>query len=184
MKWPLPVAVAASLVTGALVLTAVVLAAFTPTETTIAWAAVGGVCAALSAGLGVVIARRARPNVIGALLGLVGLAVALTAAREIGWRVLAGHPATLASLDWLVALLAESSIWLFATLALLLLYFPTATCRAPGGVLFLGCWSPQRSFTTPTAQSTQTPSGRRWSTSCARSGHPRSRSRSWPSSPT
>jgi signal transduction histidine kinase len=131
MKWPLPVAVAASLVTGALVLTAVVLAAFAPTEATIVWAAVGGVCAALSAGLGVVIARGARPKVIGALLGLVGLAVALTAAREIGWRVLARHPETLASLDWLVALLAESSVWLFAALALLLLYFPDGHLPSP-----------------------------------------------------
>src|SRR4051812_12067812 len=124
MKWPWPVAVVASLLTGALVLTAVVLAALAPSATTIAWAAVGGACAALSAVLGVVIARRVPSNVVGALLALVGLAVAFTAAREIGWRLLADHPRTLASLDWLVALLAESSIWLFAALALLLLYFP------------------------------------------------------------
>src|SRR4051812_24908519 len=124
MKWPWPVAVVASLLTGALVLTAVVLAALAPTGATVAWAAVGGVCAVLSAGLGGVIARRAPSRGGGAALALVGLAVALTAAREVGWEVLARHPATLASLDWLVALLAESSIWLFAALALLLLYFP------------------------------------------------------------
>jgi signal transduction histidine kinase len=127
-RWP--VAVVASVGTGALVLTAVVLAALAPTGATIAWAAVGGVCAVLSAGLGVIIARRARRNVIGALLALVGVTVALTAARQIGWEVLARHPATLASLDWLIALLAESSIWLFTALALLLLYFPDG--RLPG----------------------------------------------------
>src|SRR4051794_3918307 len=124
MRRPWPVALVASGMTAALVLAAVVLAAMAPTATTLAWAAVGGVAAALWAALGSVVARRERGNVVGALLALVGLAVALTAAREVGWEVLARHPATLASLDWLVALLAESSIWLFAALALLLLYFP------------------------------------------------------------
>jgi signal transduction histidine kinase len=118
------VALVASGMTAALVLAAVVLTAMAPTATTLAWAAVGGVAAALWAALGSVVARRERGNVVGALLALVGLAIALTAARETGWRVLVRHPDTLASLDWLVALLAESSIWLFAALALLLLYFP------------------------------------------------------------
>src|SRR3954452_13089838 len=130
MRRPWPVAVVASGMTAAFVLTAVVLAAMAPTATTLAWAAVGGVAAALWAALGSVVARRERGNVVGALLALVGLAIALTAAREIGWRVLVRHPDTLASLDWLVALLAESSIWLFAALALLLLYFPDG--RLPG----------------------------------------------------
>src|SRR3954452_11950716 len=115
MRWPWPVAVVASVLTGALVITAVVLAAVAPTATTIPWAAVGGVCAVLSAGLGMVVVRRtapARPSGIGVLLTLVGLAVAFTAARVNAWEVLARHPHTLASLDWLVALLAESSIWL------------------------------------------------------------------------
>src|SRR3954470_7183727 len=142
MKWPWPVAGVAAVPTGALVLTAVVLAALAPTGATVAWAAVGGACAVLSAALGVVIARRAPSGVVGALLALVGLAVALTAAREVGWEVLARHPATLASLDWLVALLAESSIWLFAALALLLLYFPdgrlpSARGRAVPGALIV-----------------------------------------------
>src|SRR3954468_10879796 len=108
MRWPWPVAVVASVLTGALVLTAVALSTLAPSATTIPWAAVGGLCAVLSAGLGMVIARRtrpARPSVIGALLALVGLAVAFSAARVIAWEVLARHPHTLASLDWLVALL-------------------------------------------------------------------------------
>src|SRR4051794_4189488 len=124
MRWPWPVAVVASALTGVLVVAGAPLAVLAPTGATIAWATVGGVCAGLSAGLGVVIARRAQPKLIGALLALVGLAVALTAAREIGWRVLERHPERLASLDWLVASMEESSIWLFAALALLLLYFP------------------------------------------------------------
>src|SRR3954449_9592088 len=92
--------------------------------------ALGGAIAAMTAALGAVVARRARGNVIGPLLVLVGVAEAFTAAREAGWRVLAQHPATLARLDWLVALLAESSIWLFVALALLLLHFPDG--RLPG----------------------------------------------------
>src|SRR3954447_3560411 len=127
MKWPWPVAVVASALTGALVLTAVALATQAPTATTITWSAVGGLCALVSAGVGMVIVRRTRPtraSVIGVLLTLIGFAVAFTGARVIAWEVLARHPHALASLDWLVALLAESSIWLFAALALLLLYFP------------------------------------------------------------
>ena len=38
-----------------------------------------------------------------------------------------------ARLDWLVAVLAESSVWLFVALALLLLYFPDG--RLPGRAL-------------------------------------------------
>jgi signal transduction histidine kinase len=124
------VAVGACALTGALVSAGVVLAALHPTATTIAWAALGGLVAALSATLGVVVARHARDNVVGALLALVGLGVAWTAAREIGWRLLAEHPDKAASLNWLVAVLAESSIWLFVALALLLLLFPDG--RLPG----------------------------------------------------
>src|SRR3954447_12351208 len=133
MRRPWPVAVVASGMTAALVLAAVVLAAMAPTATTLAWAAVGGVAAALWAALGSVVARRERGNVVGALLALVGLAIALTAAREIGWRVLVRHPDTLASLDWLGGPLAESSIWLFAALPLLLLCFPDGRLPSAGG---------------------------------------------------
>jgi signal transduction histidine kinase len=140
MRWPWPVALAASGLTVALLPVCVALAALAPTGSTIAWAAVGGIAGALSAGLGVVIARRVRRNVTGALLALVGLTLTFTAVREIGWRVLAEHPDTLASLDWLVALLAESSVWLFVALALLLLFFPdgrlpSARWRPVPGVL-------------------------------------------------
>jgi signal transduction histidine kinase len=130
MRWLWPVALAASALTGALVLAGVALAAVRPTGTTIAIALVGGAAAAAAAGLGLAVARRTPGNVVGVLLVLVGLTEAFTAARLIGWQVLAAHPATAARLDWLVALLAESSVWLLVALSLLLLYFPDG--RLPG----------------------------------------------------
>jgi signal transduction histidine kinase len=122
MRWI--TALTAALLTGALVVTGWVLAALEPTATTLGIAAVGTLLAGVTAGLGLVVARRARGNAVGALLVLVAAGEALTATREIGWRVLAAHPDTAERLNWLVALLAESSIWLFAALALLLLCFP------------------------------------------------------------
>src|SRR5690242_2229133 len=124
MRWPWPVALAGSAVTGALVLAGGVLAALQPTSWTIAWAAVGGAAAVLCAVLGTLVARRVRGNPVGALLVLVGVGVALTAARQAAFTFLAHHPQALARLDWLVALTAESSAWLFVALALLLLFFP------------------------------------------------------------
>src|SRR3954469_20225254 len=112
MRWTWPVAVAAAVLTGALALSGVVLAAIEPTGATVTSAAVGAV-GALWAALGVVVARHARRNPVGALLALAGAGVAFTEAREIAERVLVQHPATLRSLDWLAALLEESSIWLF-----------------------------------------------------------------------
>src|SRR4051794_15112817 len=106
------------------------LAAAEPSATTLGIAAVGTLLAGVTGALGLLVARGARGNVVGALLAAVAALEALTAAREVGWRVLAAHPDTAARLNWLVALLAESSIWLFAALALLLLYFPDG--RLPG----------------------------------------------------
>jgi signal transduction histidine kinase len=93
--------------------------------------AIGYTAAALWAALGVVIARRARGNVVGVLLVLVGLGIAFVTTRDIAWSALAEHPDTAARLDWLVALLAESGIWVFAGLALLLLYFPDGCLPGP-----------------------------------------------------
>jgi signal transduction histidine kinase len=122
MRWI--TALTAAVLTAALVVAGWVLAALEPTATTLGIAAAGTLLAGVTAALGLVVARRARANVVGALLVLVALGEALTATREVGWRVLAAHPDTAAQLNWLVALLAESSIWLFAALALLLLCFP------------------------------------------------------------
>ena len=130
MRWLWRATVAASALTGALVVAAVVLTAIAPTRAAIAFSAVGGSVAIMSGAVGVLLARRVPGNPVGALLAFVGLTVAFTAAREIGWIVLARHPHALASLDWLVAALAESSAWMFVALALFLLYFPDG--RLPG----------------------------------------------------
>jgi signal transduction histidine kinase len=124
------VAVGACALTAALLVVAVALAAVDPEAATVAWAGLGGLVAVVSAALGAAIARRAPRNAVGALLALVGLGVAWTAARQNGWEVLAEHPDTARSLNWLVAVLAESSVWLFVALALLLLCFPDG--HAPG----------------------------------------------------
>src|SRR4051794_25802940 len=100
------------------------LAAAEPSATTLGIAAVGTLLAGVTGALGLLVARGARGNVVGALLAAVAALEALTAAREVGWRVLAAHPDTAARLNWLVALLAESSIWLFAAPAPLVFYFP------------------------------------------------------------
>jgi hypothetical protein len=105
-------------------------ATLAPTETTVGWAVVGGLAATLSSGLGLLIAVRVQQaGTVGASLGLVGVTLGYTAAREGFWEVLGRHPGTARSLDWLVALLAESSIWLLAAIALLLLVFPRAPER-------------------------------------------------------
>jgi signal transduction histidine kinase len=130
MRWAWPVALAASVITGALLIGGVALAIVTPTATTIGIAAVGAAAATLAVGLGLAVARRAPRNAVGLLLVLVGLGVAFSATRLIGWHVLGVHSDEAARLDWLVALLAESSVWLFVALALLLLYFPDG--RLPG----------------------------------------------------
>src|SRR4051812_25118224 len=130
MRWAWPVALAASAATGAFAVAGAALAAVTPTATTVAIAAVGAAAAAVWAGLGLAVARRAPAERVGLLLTLAGLMVASSAARLVGWRVLGAPPGEAASLAWLVALLAESSIWLFVVLALLLLYFPDG--RLPG----------------------------------------------------
>jgi signal transduction histidine kinase len=116
--------------TAVLVVAGVVLAAAEPTGTTIAYAAFGAAVAPVWAAVGVMVARAARRNVIGALLALIGLGLAFTATREVAERVLVRHPHALAQLDWLAALSSESSIWVLAALALLLLLFPEG--RVPG----------------------------------------------------
>jgi signal transduction histidine kinase len=130
MRWAWPVALAASAVTGALLIAGVALVVVTPTATTIGIAVVGTAAAALAVGLGLAVARRVPRNPVGLLLVLVGLAVAFSATRLIGWQLLGAHADEAVRLDWLVALLAESSVWLFVALALLLLYFPDG--RLPG----------------------------------------------------
>jgi signal transduction histidine kinase len=106
-------------------------AALAPTEATVGWSVVGGLVALLAGGLGLLITRRApEAAAVGALLGTIGATLGFTAAREGLWEILGRHFSEAKSLAWLVALLAESSIWLFAAIALLLLVFPDG--RLPG----------------------------------------------------
>src|SRR4051794_26674180 len=100
MRWPWPVACTAAALTVALAAAAAGLAAAAPSATTLAIAAVGAATGLTSAALGTLVARRARGNPVGALLALAGMLEAGTAAREIGWRVLADDPATALRLNW------------------------------------------------------------------------------------
>src|SRR3954468_23583870 len=115
MRWARPLALCCASATTLCVIAAAVEAAIVPTKSSVGWAIVGGLAAALSAGLGLLIAGRARrAEIVGVLLALVGLTLGYTAAREGLWDVLGRHPGTARSLGWLVALLAESSIWVVA----------------------------------------------------------------------
>src|SRR5262245_18839989 len=82
MRWRSAIALAASLVTAALVLAGVGLMAVEPSRATVALALVGGGLALVWAALGALVARRARGNAVGLLLVAVGAMVALTATRE------------------------------------------------------------------------------------------------------
>lgn len=130
MGWPPWLAIAASLLAGALLVAGVALAALAPTPTALATIAVGLAVAPVSAALGVLVARRQPGNVVGLLLCLVGFAVSFTVARDVGWQVLAGRPDTPEWAGWLVAGLNEGAWWVFVFVALLLLHFPDG--RPPG----------------------------------------------------
>src|SRR5688572_9739822 len=104
MGWPRPVALATSLLTGVVLAFGGVLAALAPSSGTLLNLALGLAVAPASAVLGVIITRRQPRSPVGALLALVGLALALNAIRDTGWWYLAGRsPRTLPSLDWLAA---------------------------------------------------------------------------------
>jgi signal transduction histidine kinase len=132
MGWPRPVALASSLLTGVALGFACVLTALAPSSGTLSNLAIGLAVAPASAVLGVVITRRRPRSNVGALLALVGLAVAVTMARDVGWWYLASrHADVLPSLDWLAALSDQSAAWVFASVALLLLYFPDGAVPGP-----------------------------------------------------
>ncbi|MEV6494229.1 hypothetical protein AB0M20_37245, partial [Actinoplanes sp. NPDC051633] len=125
MVWPRRLALATSLLTGALLGFAVVLTILAPSTGALVSLGLGLCAAPAAATLGVIIARRSTGALIGLLLTLIGLTVALTVTREVGWWYLARRrPDTLPSLDWLAALADQSAAWIFVTVALLLLYFP------------------------------------------------------------
>jgi signal transduction histidine kinase len=132
MAWPRRVALAAALLAGAALVFAAVLAARAPVAGTLINLGIGLAAAPASAVLGVVIARRRPRNIVGLLLTLVGLTVALTLFRDVGWWYLAERrPQALPSLDWLAALTDQSAAWIFVTISLLLLYFPDGKVPGP-----------------------------------------------------
>src|SRR5690349_16298939 len=131
MAWPRPVALAASLLTGVLLGTAGVLTALAPTAGALANLGLGLAAAPASAVLGLIIARRQPRNVVGMLLTLVGLTVSITVLRSVAWYYLAEvRPPALQDLDWLIAFTDQVAAWVFASISLLLLYFPDG--RLPG----------------------------------------------------
>jgi signal transduction histidine kinase len=131
MGWPRRVALATSLVTGAVLAVAAALASQAPVAGALGNLAIALSAAPAAAVLGVVIAWRRPHNVVGPLLALVGLAAAVNAGRDVGWWYLADRrPDLLPSLDWLAALGDQSAAWLFVAIGLLLVYFPDG--RLPG----------------------------------------------------
>jgi signal transduction histidine kinase len=132
MGWPRRVALATSLLTGAVLVFAVILAIRAPVSGALINLGIALAVAPASAVLGLIIAWRRPRNVVGMLLTLVGLTVLLTATRDVGWWYLAQRqPEKLPSLDWLAALTDQSATWIFVTVALLLLYFPDGTLPGP-----------------------------------------------------
>jgi signal transduction histidine kinase len=132
MGWPRPVALATSLLTAVALAFAGVLVVLEPSRAAFITFGIGLAAAPASAMLGVVITRRRPRSAVGALLTLVGLAVAVTVARDVWWWYLAQRrPQDLPSFDWLAAATDQSAAWLFVTIGLLLLYFPDGAVPGP-----------------------------------------------------
>jgi signal transduction histidine kinase len=118
------VSLVAAALTAVLAVAGAVFAALAPTPVSIGVAAIGGPIAIAWAALGLTIVWRGSGSGVGLLMTFVGCSIALTTTREAGWVVLAYRPELWTDLAWLVAILSESSVWLFVTLSLLLLTFP------------------------------------------------------------
>lgn len=80
--------------------------------------------------LGVFVIRRGGSPIVAALLAFVGVNLSFTLTREIAWMVLAASDTAFPQLEWIAALLRETTWWLVAAIALLFLYFPDG--RLPG----------------------------------------------------
>lgn len=84
----------------------------------------------LTAGLGVVVTWRVDRNLVGPLLAAIGTGVTALAARDVYYRTWLADRTAVPLDSTVVAWLDESAWWLFATIALLLLFFPDG--RLPG----------------------------------------------------
>jgi signal transduction histidine kinase len=89
-----------------------------------------GCVGALTVVLGVIITWRVEGNIVGPLLTCVGFGVVFVAARDVYERAWLADPGNVPLSAEATAVLDESAWWLFAIVALLLLYFPDG--RLPG----------------------------------------------------
>jgi signal transduction histidine kinase len=124
MGWPGWFAVGTAILAGTLLAFGIVVVAAAPGAIAVATLCLGLAVVPPSAVLGVVIARGPAAPRVGALLGFFALVVGAIVVREGGAELLASRPADAGRLAWLMALLAESAIWVLVSVALLLLFFP------------------------------------------------------------
>lgn len=127
---PWRLAVAAGLASVGLAAVGAALALSGPSIAAMAWLAAGVVVGGLWVGLGLFVARQEPANRVGALMAVVGAAIAFVAVREVGWEVLAARRPTAVWAPWVAAALRESAVWLLVALTLLLLHLPDG--RLPG----------------------------------------------------
>lgn len=82
------------------------------------------VAGSLTTFLGLVISRRAGAGRVGLLLAAIGFGVVFLCARDVYYRSWLADPTVVPLNTTVVAVLDESAWWLFAAIALLMLYFP------------------------------------------------------------
>ena len=75
--------------------------------------------------LGNLVARREPRNFVGFLLAFVGLVLAGLGAESVYYEAAFARPGVLPTSDIVVSLVQGDSVWLYAPLALLMLFFPT-----------------------------------------------------------
>jgi signal transduction histidine kinase len=85
----------------------------------------------LTSVLGLVVTRRVPHNVTGPLLSTVGGLTAFFAGRDVYYRTWLHDPSSVPLDTRVVAFLDESAWWLFAAIAMLLLFFPTGWLPSP-----------------------------------------------------
>ena len=144
MPGPRHVAVATTALTCVVLIGAGVLAAAAPTPAGLLTLALALTFSSTAASVGMVITRRA-DNAVGAYLALLALAGAVTAATDLGARLLgSAGEAPGAQPVAIVAMLSEVGWWVLVVVGLLLLHFPdgrlpsTRWRGAAGGLLLAG----------------------------------------------
>ena len=124
MTWARRVTVGIALLAAVHVLAAAaLLVAGDPTYRTGVVLAIALTVVPLASGLSILVAQRTEGAVVGALLGLLSLAVAHVVAKEV-WLQWLATTAGVGEWAWLVAWTAEDAWWVLGIFGLLLLYFP------------------------------------------------------------